>query len=479
LEKVAIYCRLSDEDRNKVSEFDESESIQNQKTLLTKYAIDKDWAIYKIYSDDDYSGLDKDRPEFNAMIKDAEERKFGTILCKHQSRFSRDMEIIEKYLHNNFQEWNIRFVSITDNVDTYDKGNKKARQINSLVNEWYCEDISEAIRATFSVKREEGKFIGSFATYGYKKDLLDRNKLIIDDEAAEVVRMIFDWYLEGYGTQHIAYLLNKRGIPNPSRYKTLKGLKFKNSSQTDGYGLWNRTTIRRILRNKMYLGNLVQGKRKKMSYKSKKVISKPENQWIIVENTHEPIISENIFDAVENRLNSKVRSSDKGKAHIFTTKLICMNCGSTMNKVTSGKNYQYLRCKLYTRDPSKNLCTSHTISLRELEEVICEKIRTHIKGISEDSLINKLYQENDIAKQKKLLEKAFINTKSEIEEKEVIIESLYVDKVKGLIKEDQFYVLNNNFIREKKGLLENKERIEKETLLYDHNKIHLLDVISQ
>ena len=139
--KVAIYCRLSDEDKNKINISDDSESIQNQKTLLTKYAIQNEWDIYKIYSDDDYSGLDKDRPEWNQMLNDAETKKFNIVLCKSQSRFTRDMELVEKYLHNKFVEWGIRFIGLTDNSDTSNKGNKKQRQIMGLSNEWYCEDV--------------------------------------------------------------------------------------------------------------------------------------------------------------------------------------------------------------------------------------------------------------------------------------------------------------------------------------------------
>ena len=180
------------------------------KNILIKYAAQQGWSIYKIYSDDDFSGLDNQRPAWNEMIKDAKERKFNIILCKSQSRFTRDMEVVEKYLHNKFIEWGIRFIGLTDNSDTLNKGNKKQRQINGLVNEWYCEDVSENIKSVFDMKRKEGKFIGSFACYGYKKDPKNKNKLLIDEEAAQVIRMIFKWYLEGYGTQRIAYMLNQK-----------------------------------------------------------------------------------------------------------------------------------------------------------------------------------------------------------------------------------------------------------------------------
>jgi DNA invertase Pin-like site-specific DNA recombinase len=453
---------LSDEDQNKMNKFDESESIQNQKNLLMKYALEKEWDIYKIYSDDDYSGLDKDRPEFNQMIRDAQAGKFQIILCKHQSRFSRDIEVIERYLHNKFPQWGIRFISLTDNVDTSEKGNKKSRQINSLVNEWYCEDISEAIRATFKVKREQGEFIGSFAPYGYEKDPEDKNRFIIDEEAAEVIRMIFSWYLQGHGTQHIARLLNEKGIPNPTRYKQLKGLKFENSSQTDGYGFWNKTTIRRILRNEVYIGNMVQGKREKANYKSKKMLVKPTEEWQIVKETHEPIIDEKIFKIVQNRLNSKVRSTGQGKAYLFAGKLRCLNCGSNMNKTRSNRDISYLRCKLYVRDPKKELCTSHSIRLDELTRVVEQKIKDHIKRADQDRLGYRFKQEEDLLKKDKVLSAELEKIEKEIEDKDIILRNLYVDKVRGVLSTEQFNEFNINFGKEKSALQGRKAQIEEE-----------------
>ncbi|WP_202709246.1 recombinase family protein [Sporosalibacterium faouarense] len=462
MEKVAIYCRLSDEDRNKANDFDESESIQNQKTLLTKYALEKGWAIYKIYSDDDYSGLDRDRPEFNEMINDARNNKFNIILCKHLSRFSRDMELIEKYLHKEFQEWKVRFVSVTDNVDTLDKGNKKSRQISGLVNEWYCEDISEAIKASFKVKREEGAFIGSFAPYGYKKDPNNKNKLIVDDEAANIIKMIYNWYIDGYGTQHISHMLNEQKIPNPTRYKKEQGLDFKNSSQTDGYGLWNKTTIRRILRNKVYIGYMIQGKRKKVSFKSKKVIATPKDEWMLIENTHEPIIDERTFKLVQEKIKKRTRSTGKGKTHIFANKVRCMDCGSILNKVRSGKAYEYLRCKLYARDPRKNLCTSHSIRLDKLEDIVLEKVRSHIKNVSDDNLVYRLKQEDEIAQLAKRKKKEISRLAKRIKEKEEIIKNLYIDKYKGHINQEQFNELNNGFIKDKEQLQERQNLLKEE-----------------
>lgn len=220
--KVAIYCRLSREDDNKLHENDESESIQNQKTMLINYAMKQNWDIYNIYCDEDYSGIDSERPEFNRLLEDAKCHKFDIVLCKTQSRFTRDMEIVERYLHNKFIEWDVRFVSLVDHVDTLDKGNKKSRQINGLVNEWYLEDLSENIRKTFDSKRQQGLHIGAFVCYGYMKDVENKGKIIIDTEVANVIKLIFDLYEQGKGVSKIAQILNEKGIPTPTKYKISK-----------------------------------------------------------------------------------------------------------------------------------------------------------------------------------------------------------------------------------------------------------------
>ena len=177
--KAAIYCRLSEEDRNKQSEDQDSNSIQNQKAMLLQYAMAQQWEVFSIYSDDDYTGSDRNRPEFQRLLRDAEQHKFDIVLCKTQSRFTRELELVEKYIHGLFPLWGIRFVSIVDNADTANKGNKKSRQINGLVNEWYLEDMSDNIRSVLTNRRKNGFHIGAFALYGYKKDPDQKGHLII------------------------------------------------------------------------------------------------------------------------------------------------------------------------------------------------------------------------------------------------------------------------------------------------------------
>lgn len=462
MDKVAIYCRLSDEDKNKRNAFDDSESIVNQKNMLIKYAIDKGWSIYKIYSDDDYSGLDANRPEFNEMIKEAEAGKFNIILSKTQSRFTRDMELVEKYLHNMFIEWGIRFISAVDGVDTSEKSNKKSRQINGLVNEWYCEDISESIRAVFRTKQSLGKFIGSFACYGYIKNEDDKNTLNIDEEAAEVVRLIFNLYLQGYGVQRIANILNEREIPNPTKYKSLKGFKYVNSQAKDDNGLWNKTTVRRILKNDMYIGHMVQHKRQKVSYKSKKIRTVPSESWIRVENIQPPIIDAEIFNNVQQRLKANIRSTGTGQAHLFASKVRCMDCKSNMQKTSNGQNYQYLRCKAYCISPKgKKLCTSHSINLNFLEEIVYNKIKEHFSSLyNTENLAVELMLEEGISDKLKNLENELIRINKEVNKRTEALKNLYLDKINGEITKYQYDEFRSSFEREKKQLLLKGARIE-------------------
>ena len=464
--KVGIYCRLSDEDDNKVNPEDESESILNQKSLLEGYVMANGWEIYDYYIDDDWSGADADRPDWNRILKDAENREINIILCKSQARFTRDMEAVEKYLHGKFLEWNVRFIGLVDNADTDNKGNKKQRQIMGLTNEWYLEDISDNIRAVFDSKRKAGEFIGGFATYGYIIDPEDKSRFIIDDKAAEVVQMIYNWYLEGFGPQAISSKLNRRAIPNPTLHKRQSGLNFKMGVYNNG--LWNKTTVSRILKNSMYLGHMVQGRTRKLSYKSKKLIDVPEKDWFIVENTHDAIIEKSVFDEVQSRGKSKPRSSGLGKAHIFARKLKCLDCGNNMNKGSQkskkGIRFSFFRCKMYILSSGiEKQCSSHYIMLRDLEETVLEKLKSYIDSyLDEEAAINSLSVENEIDNRIRSLKRELNVIESNLNEQSSVIKSLYIDKVKGVITDEMFIDFSKKFNEEKDSNLSRKKEIERQ-----------------
>ena len=391
------------------------------------------------------------------MIEAARQKKFQIVLCKSQSRFTRDMELVEKYIHGLFPIWGIRFIAVADNADTEVKGNKKARQINGLVNEWYLEDLSENVRMVFDLKRREGKYIGGFPIYGYQKDPADKNHIIPDPEAAEVVRQIFRWSLEGHGRQNIAYLLNQQGIPNPTRYKAERGWSCNHPVKND-FGLWNKTTIWRILRNEMYTGVMIQGRTKKVSYKSKVIIATPENQWYRVEGTHEAIIDRATFDTVQRGLRLRTKTDGSGEAHLLSGLVKCADCGSTMSKCSNGKR-SYLRCKLYADSGKNKLCTRHSVRLDQLIELVSDRIRYYVQTYYE-------LDAQDIQPQKDTRREALEQERkavlTQLEKRSQALKTLYLDKVSGIVSEGQFVELNEGFLNEKSRLERRLVHIEED-----------------
>ena len=322
--RVGIYGRLSQEDIDKINKEDESESIQNQKRMLLEYALKNDWDVVDIYIDEDYSGAGVYRPEFERMIKDCENRKLDIVLCKSQSRFSRDMEIVERYINNKFKEWNVRFISLVDNIDTDNKSNKKSIQILGLTNEWYLEDLSDNIKRTIRNKKESGQFTGSFAPYGYLRSEEDKHKLVIDPVASIIVKKIFEMYKQGYGYTKIATYLNDTNVPSPYEHKKASGSKFVCGNVGKEKSYWYSDTIAKILKDEVYIGNLVQGKTRHISYKNKKSVPVPKDEWIIVKNTHEPIIDEDTWNIVSAKFKGRTKPSKSGEIHMFTQKLLAL-----------------------------------------------------------------------------------------------------------------------------------------------------------
>lgn len=460
--KAAIYPRLSDEDRNKKNAADESESIQNQKSMLIEYAAEHNWEIYDIYCDEDWSGADRNRPEFNRLLKDAQARKFDIVLCKSQSRFTRELELVEKYIHGLFPLWGIRFIGVVDNADTDIKGNKKSRQINGLVNEWYLEDLSDSIRSVFDNKRKNGCHIGSFALYGYKKDPDKKGHLIIDEEAAQVVREVFNLFVQGCGKTEIARILNSRGIPNPTEYKRQKGLRYKTPHNVNST-LWRYTTIHYMLINEIYTGTLVQGRTKNASYKCPKKISIPKEDWIRVENTHEAIIPPELWSMAQELISKRTKAfSDTGRIGIFAGKVRCMHCGYIMRSWKHSDGSRYLICA--TRHASKEACQGTMISVARLEKIVLSEMQTLFGELFDSSYIEKNVRfQNNIELEIKKLNSDIERFEKGIEECSTGIRNLYLDKVKGIINDEEFIDFSKSFHRDRnnyeKFIAQTKEQI--------------------
>ena len=456
IEKVGVYCRLSDEDRDKVNKNDDSDSIINQRSMCLKYANQNGWNVVDIYSDDDFSGAGVERPDFNRLIRDCQSGKINLVLCKSQSRFSRDMEVIERYLHKEFALWGVRFVSIVDNADTSIESNKKSRQINGLMNEWYLDDLSTNIKRSLKNKREDGLFMGSFAPYGYERSMEDKHKLVIDMVAAEVVRKIFEMYASGLGYYKICEYLNDNNIPPRSIYKKQKGSKFVCGSCDYNKVKWTVDTIAQILKNEVYIGTLVQGKKTSMGYKVHKFKKVPEKEWCRIENAHEPIVDIDTWNKVQKRLGKHESPTKTGEIHHLTRKVYCTCCNKAFMRnvynVRSEKNGKraYMQCKGNRR---YHICNNNkAIRLDELENILLNAINDLLDNYYDKENLKQLYEirnlQNTNNNKINILEKEKKNLEKKIEENKSYYRNLYEDKVKGIINDDMFKTMSLDYFKE-------------------------------
>lgn len=466
IEKVGVYCRLSDEDRDKINKNDDSNSIINQRSMCLKYASQCGWNVVDIYSDDDFSGAGTYRPDFERLIKDCESGKINLVLCKSQSRFSRDMEVIERYLHNKFIEWQVRFVSIVDNADTSIESNKKSRQINGLINEWYLDDLSTNIKKSLKNKREDGLFMGSFAPYGYEKYAEDKHKLVIDPVAAEVVKKIFQMYANGYGYHKICEYLNNNNIPPRSVYKKQKGSKFVCSNCDYKSVRWTTDTIAQMLRNEFYIGNLVQGKITSMGYKVHKFKKVAEIDWCRIENSHEAIIDMETWNKVQKILGTHSKPIKSGVVHYLSRKVYCSCCNkSFMRNVYNAHDGKraYLQCKGAKK---YHICDNNkAIRMDKLETILLNAINDLLNNYYDQNNLKELYQQkdknnfdNEIKINLLIIEKE--NLTKRVESNKNYYRNLFEEKVNGVIEEEMFRFMSKEYFSEIENMMKRIELID-------------------
>ena len=348
--QAALYIRLSKEDMDKNKS--ESASISNQREILKEYLrLHPDIEHVDTYVDDGFSGTDFDRPDWTRLMNDIRCRKINCVIVKDLARLGRNYTASGDLIDNQFARLGVRFIALNNGIDTAGDGMNAATRcisigVTNVINESYAASTSVNIRGTLNNHRKQGKFIGAFASYGYLKDPNDCHKLMIDEEAAPVVRMIFDEFISGNSMIGIVKKLNGMGIPNPTLYKQQKGFHF--TSRTDNDGLWSDRTVRRILQNQMYIGNMVQGVNRTVNYKVHECRAVPKDEWIIVENTHEPIIDRETFDKAQSLFGRNIhsRKTDR-KADLFAGFVYCADCGKAMHKKVNrqnGKTYRYYKC---------------------------------------------------------------------------------------------------------------------------------------
>lgn len=460
---VGIYIRLSREDDDKIYE---SESITNQKNLLLQYARENNLRVYDIYVDDGYSGTNFDRPGFKRLIEDIENKKINMVITKDMSRLGRDYigtgELVEKY----FPSHDVRYIAVTDNIDTYlDSSNNDIAPFKAIMNDYYAKDISKKIRASLTSKMKEGKWVGGRTPFGYIQDPEDKNHLIIEEERASVVRKIFSLCLEGLSYYNIAKKLTDERVKTPAQYYSFEWRSHYNLK----YGQWHTKTIRDILTNRIYIGDLVQQRRYKVNYKVKKVVKNKPEKYIVVENTHEPIIDKETFYEVQKLIPKNVGRCEKKESHLLDGLLYCGDCGHRISVSSRRKkdNRCYTMCNYYRTYMNKKLCTTHSNNYDVLEKFVLDTL----KNLCLKYLDNKKVKE-------KVLEEINNNSeginKKEIKtlEQDIIrinenLDNIYLDKLNKVITEEQF-----NRIKLK---LENELKIKQNKLLMivDNNQNEL------
>lgn len=384
--KVAIYLRLSKEDDDlscSSGAKSESNSISNQRKLIYDFMKSHpELELYDEYKDDGKSGSNFDRAEFQRMMKDIEAGKVNCVVVKDQSRFGRDYIDVGKYKEKIFPKLGVRFITINEGYDSLSatSSDDLAFTINSFVYDFYIRDISTKIRTNLTAKKQNGEYAGAFVAYGYVKDSNDKSKLVVDPFAADVVKDIFRWKIEGLSPQNIAVRLNGLGIPSPAEYKKLSGSNYKTSFQTSSKAVWSHVSVRRILKNEIYLGVMIQGKRTTPNYKTKTVVTKAESEWLRVEGTHEAIISVRDFELVQELLrdDTHCRAGDV-TVPVYAGRIYCGDCGATAVRKTvsyAGRRYVYYVCNANKHD--KTVCSRHSIREDILGQVIYQTVRHQI-----------------------------------------------------------------------------------------------------
>lgn len=384
--KVAIYLRLSKEDDDlscSSGAKSESNSISNQRKLIYDFMKSHpELELYDEYKDDGKSGSNFDRAEFQRMMKDIEAGKVNCVVVKDQSRFGRDYIDVGKYKEKIFPKLGVRFITINEGYDSLSatSSDDLAFTINSFVYDFYIRDISTKIRTNLTAKKQNGEYAGAFVAYGYVKDSNDKSKLVVDQFAADVVRDIFRWKIEGLSPQNIAVRLNELGIPSPAEYKKLSGSNYKTSFQTSSKAVWSHVSVRRILKNEIYLGVMIQGKRTTPNYKTKTVVTKAESEWLRVEGTHEAIISVRDFELVQELLrdDTHCRAGDV-TVPVYAGRIYCGDCGAAAVRKTvsyAGRRYVYYVCNANKHD--KTVCSRHSIREDILGQAIYQTVRHQI-----------------------------------------------------------------------------------------------------
>lgn len=474
--KACMYLRLSKDDGMSI----ESNSIINQRELIQSYAKKNNLEIVKEYVDDGYSGTNYDRPALKDLMEEIskKDRAFDIIIVKDLSRFGRDYIGAGKYIQKIFPQLHIRFISINDNYDSKHADMSDTNlmlPIRNFINDSYARDISNKVKSSQKMKREKGDYIGSFAPYGYKKSEENKNKLIVDENVSDIIKSIFDMKLQGYSSKAIAEELNDLGIDSPKIYKENQGLNYKGGFKVKKGRNWSAKAINRIIENEVYIGTMLQGKSATINYKNKKQIEKDKRDWVKVEDTHEGIISKEVFYIANRMLKRDLYNTKDKKTDLFSGMLFCKDCNSPLvRRVVKYKEKEqvFYICSKYNKEKS---CTRHSMKKEDLEEILT--------GIFEGYLVfhENLYQKiQTIDITKNIVDTQIGILQREKEMTQELLSSLYVDLEEDIISKEEYQMFRKNYLEQITKLNENIEyRRKKQEAAKEHiknNEKWLIDI---
>ena len=454
---VALYIRLSKEDENEGP----SESVTNQKSLLNEFVQQHRLSVYDTYIDDGWSGTNFDRPDFQRMLGDIEDRKVNMVITKDLSRLGRDYIMTGHYMERYFPEKQVRYISLLDGIDTgVESTANDITPFRAIMNDMYAKDISRKIKSVKRDKQRKGQFIGGKPVYGYKMHPTEKNKIVIDKEAAPTVRRIFGMALEGMSCRQIATQLNAEGVPTPAAYA---GLPVPKSGPYTG--LWSSERISEMLQNETYIGNMVQGRSVKLSYKSRKCLHQARENWVVVENTHEPLVDREAFEKVQVLVASRKHTRSRTYDFLLKGLIFCYECGCPLavlnRKNAAGEDVLYFVCRTYQRFTKAGVCTCHSIKEKTVTDAVIAKVREVCEAcLHSDDLLSVAQRAVEQARKRNASENERQAIQSKIDSLTANLDKMYMDRLTGLLAEADFERIYQRIKVERSSLEEKLKGME-------------------
>ena len=454
---AGLYIRLSKEDESEGP----SQSVQNQESLLREFVQQHRLSVYDTYIDDGWSGTNFDRPAFQRMIADIEAKKVNMVITKDLSRLGRDYILTGHYMERYFPEHRVRYISLLDGIDTgVDSTANDITPFRAIMNDMYAKDISKKIKSVKRDKQRKGQFIGGKPVYGYKMHPTEKNKIVIDEEVAPIVRRIFALALSGMSCRNIATLLNQEGVPTPATYAGLP------VARPGPYtGLWSSERISDMLQNETYIGNMVQGRSVKISYKSKKCLKQNPANWVVVEGTHEPLVDRETFQKVRMLVNSRRHTRSRTYDFLLKGLIFCHECGyplTVLNRKNSkGEDVLYFVCRTYQRFTKAGVCTCHSIKEKTVTDVVIAKVREVCQAyLNPDELLPVAQEAVENARKQSSLETELQALQSKIDSLAANLDRMYTDRLSGLLPEADFQRIFGRIKLEREQMEEKRQELE-------------------